>query len=107
METLYIDGLLTTRVLHWYILTERLPLLLRRVTYNLRGGFLVRPLAIALTLGGAGAGRSWLEEANPGFSDWVPKMLFPSHSNPQVAQVILGGIAGSIMTVVSIVFAIL
>ncbi len=34
-------------------------------------------------------------------------MLFPSHSDPQVAQVILGGIAASIMTVVSIVFAIL
>ena len=34
-------------------------------------------------------------------------MLFPSHSDPQVAQVILAGIAASIMTVVSIVFAIL
>jgi uncharacterized membrane protein len=33
--------------------------------------------------------------------------VFPSHSDPQVAQVILGGIATSIMTVVSIVFAIL
>jgi uncharacterized membrane protein len=34
-------------------------------------------------------------------------VLFPSHSDPQVAQVILGSIATSIMTVVSIVFAIL
>jgi len=34
-------------------------------------------------------------------------VLFPSHSDPQVAQVILGDIATSIMTVVSIVFAIL
>jgi uncharacterized membrane protein len=39
--------------------------------------------------------------------EWVPKALFPSHADPQVAQVILGGIAASIMTVVSIVFAIL
>jgi hypothetical protein len=31
----------------------------------------------------------------------------PSHSDPQVAQVILAGIAASILTVVSIVFAIL
>jgi uncharacterized membrane protein len=38
---------------------------------------------------------------------WVPRAIFPSHADPQVAQVILGGIAASIMTVVSIVFAIL
>ena len=86
---------------------KRIPLVIRRVAYNLRGGFLVRPLIIALTLGCAGALLSFLEELVPGFSDFVPKVLFPSHSDPQVAQVILGGIAASIMTVVSIVFAIL
>lgn len=75
--------------------------------YNLRGGFLVRPLIIALALGAAGALLSWLEEVFPPISNLVPPALFPSHSDPQVAQVILGGIAGSIMTVVSIVFAIL
>ena len=75
--------------------------------YNLRGGFLVRPLTIALSLGCAGALLSWLEEAFPVVSAWVPRVLFPSHADPQVAQVILAGIAGSIMTVVSIVFAIL
>ena len=37
----------------------------------------------------------------------MPSTLFPSHADPQVAQVILAGIAASIMTVVSIVFAIL
>ena len=37
----------------------------------------------------------------------MPTVLFPSHADPQVAQVILAGIAASIMTVVSIVFAIL
>jgi len=88
-------------------LDKRIPLLLRQVTYNLRGGFLVRPLIITLILGLAGALLSWLEETIPGFSDLVPKTLFPSHSDPQVAQVILSGIATSIMTVVSIVFAIL
>ena len=75
--------------------------------YNLRGGFLVRPLTIALTLGCAGALLSSLEEMFPAVSNWVPRVLFPSHSDPQVAQVILAGIAASIMTVVSIVFAIL
>jgi uncharacterized membrane protein len=88
-------------------LDKRIPLVIRQVAYNLRGGFLVRPLIITLTLGCVGALLSFLEELVPGFSDFVPKVLFPSHSDPQVAQVILGGIAASIMTVVSIVFAIL
>lgn len=84
----------------------RLPQWLRHAMYNLRGGFLVRPLTIALTLGLAGMVFSWLEETFPFLSDLVPVSLFPSHSDPQVAQVVLAGIAGSIMTVVSIVFAI-
>src|SRR5271167_2728231 len=75
--------------------------------YNLRGGFLVRPLIIALALGCAGALLSWLEEQFPVASAWVPTAAFPSHADPQVAQVILAGIAASMMTVVSIVFAIL
>ncbi len=79
----------------------------RHAMYNLRGGFLIRPLSIALTLGCAGAFLSWLEEEFPVTSAWVPTVLFPSHADPQVAQVILAGIAASIMTVVSIVFAIL
>ena len=86
---------------------KRIRLVIRQVAYNLRGGFLVRPLIITLVLGGAGAALSFLEELLPGFSNFVPAALFPSHSDPQVAQVILGGIAASIMTVVSIVFAIL
>jgi uncharacterized membrane protein len=75
--------------------------------YNLRGGFLVRPLSIALALGCAGALLSELEESFPALGGWTPGPLFPSHADPQVAQIILGGIAASIMTVVSIVFAIL
>ena len=81
--------------------------MLRHAMYNLRGGFLIRPLTIALVLGCAGALLSWLEEEFPAASAWVPTVLFPSHADPQVAQIILAGIAASIMTVVSIVFAIL
>jgi uncharacterized membrane protein len=88
-------------------MNARLPLLVRHAMYNLRGGFLVRPMGIALILGCTGALLSWLEELQPLIGDWVPKAIFPSHADPQVAQIILAGIAGSIMTVVSIVFAIL
>jgi hypothetical protein len=89
------------------MLNERLFLSFHHVMYSLRGSFLVRPLIIALTLGSAGALLSALEEAVPVLNTWVPKVLFPSRADPQVAQVILAGIAGSMMTVVSIVFALL
>ena len=88
-------------------MTERFRLLFRHVVYNLRGGFLVRPLTIALTLGCVGAFLPWFEESDPAFGSWIPKVLSPARADPQVAQVILAGIAASIMTVVSIVFAIL
>jgi uncharacterized membrane protein len=86
---------------------ERLPALFRSALYALRGGFLIRPLAIALVLGAAGAVLSSLEESFSEISSWIPKVLFPSQQDPGVAQIILSSIATSIMTVVSIVFAIL
>ena len=88
-------------------MTGRLLSLLRTAMYALRGGFLVRPLLIAIALGLLGAVLSSVEETVPALSAWVPTVLFPSHSDPQVAQIILATIAASIMTVVSIVFAIL
>lgn len=86
---------------------ERLRFLFRHIVYNLRGGFLVRPVTIALVLACSGAVLSWIEESEPSIGDWVPRVLFFSHSDPGVAQVILSDIATSTMTVVSIVFAIL
>jgi uncharacterized membrane protein len=89
------------------MLNERLLISFRHVMYSLRGGFLVRPLIIALALGCAGALLSALEEGIPSLGAWAPRVLFPSHADPQVAQVVLAAIAASMMTVVSIVFAIL
>ncbi len=86
---------------------ERLSLLLRSALYALRGGFLVRPFLIALVFGTTGALLSFAEEYAPRLGAWIPEVAFPAHQDPQVALTILGGIASSIMTVVSIVFAIL
>src|SRR6201993_164293 len=86
---------------------DRLPSLFRSALYALRGGFLIRPLAIALMLGAVRALLSSFEESFSEVSSWVPKVLFPSQQDPGVAQIILSSIATSIMTVVSIVFAIL
>ena len=88
-------------------MTIQLLPLLRTALYALRGGFLVRPLLIAIALGLLGAVLSSFEETVPALSAWVPAVLFPSHADPQVAQIVLATIATSIMTVVSIVFAIL
>jgi uncharacterized membrane protein len=80
---------------------------LRTLGYALRGGFLVRPMAIAIGLGAAGAILSHLEERFPALQHAVPEVLFPSNTDAQSAQTILASIATSTMTVVSIVFAIL
>jgi len=76
----------------------------RNTLFNLRGGLLLRPLGV---LGTSGAVLSWVEEQYPELGDWLPVVLFPSRHDPQVAQALLSCIASSIMTVVSIVFAIL
>ncbi|HKD76493.1 MAG TPA: DUF2254 domain-containing protein [Ktedonobacterales bacterium] len=86
---------------------RRFPLLLRAIAYGLRGGILIRPFVIAITLGVAGGVLSSVEEQVPMLGAWVPSTLFPSQQDTQVAQVILSAIATSIMTVVSIVFSIL
>jgi uncharacterized membrane protein len=71
------------------------------------GGFLVRPPLISLVFGAVGMTVSSLEEQFPALSEWVPTVLFPPRSDPQIAQVMFSTIASSVMTVVSIVFAIL
>ncbi|MDR3435553.1 hypothetical protein, partial [Telmatospirillum sp.] len=66
---------------------------LRTLVYALRGGFLVRPLAIAICLGAAGAILSSLEESFPALQNAVPGILFPSNTDAQSAQTILASIA--------------
>lgn len=88
-------------------MTRQITPSLRSALYALRGGFLIRPLAIMLALGAAGAILSALEERFPALRSVVPQVLFPKPADPQAAQVILASIATSTMTVVSIVFAIL
>ena len=80
---------------------------LRSALYALRRGFLIRPFAIALVFGTAGAVLSFAEEYAPALNAWIPNVLFPAQQHPQAALTILACIASSIMTVVSIVFAIL
>ena len=61
----------------------RLPLFVRHALYTAKGGFLVRPLVIAVLLGGAGMTLSWLEERVPMVSAWVPRCYFPRAPIPR------------------------
>jgi len=80
---------------------------MNRIANDLRVGFLIRPLVIALLIGAAGMYLSTLEESYPHMRDFIPTMLFPTTQDPAVAQLVLSNIATAMMTVVSIVFAIL
>lgn len=79
----------------------------RNTFHNLKGGFLLRPAAWVIGLGSTGAFLSWAESVDPAMNGWLPVVLFPSRQDPQMAQIILSTVATSIMTVVSIVFAVL
>ena len=81
--------------------------LIRRLQNDIRVGFLIRPLLIALIIGAVGMYLSEFEELHPHIRDFIPTVLFPTTEDPAVAQLILSSIATAMMTVVSIVFAIL
>ncbi len=89
------------------MLKQRLNFYFRHLRFNLRGGFLIRPLLIALFFGLLGGFLSAWEELHPGYNTLAPAYLFPSYKDPQIAHIILSSIATSVMTVVAIVFSIL
>jgi uncharacterized membrane protein len=76
---------------------------LRNSIYSLRGGFLVRPLAISLILGLSGGVFPRVEDRYMSRSD----LRIFDDLQANLASSILSTIAGGVMTVVSIVFAIL
>ncbi len=82
-------------------------LLLNQFVYRLRGGFLIRSVLIAVSIGLLGAVLSRLEAGFPGMHSWLPDFFLLSGLDSQAAQVILSTIASSTMTIVSIVFAML
>ena len=79
----------------------------RRVQYNLRGGFLVRPLVIAIALACFGTLIPAVEERYPLTAIVLKRLSVVAPHDAQTAQGLLATIAGSIMTVVSIVLSVL
>ncbi len=82
-------------------------LLLNQFVYRLRGGFLIRSVLIAVSIGLIGAILSRMESAFPAIHSWLPNFFLISGLDSQTAQIILSTIASSTMTIVSIVFAML
>ncbi len=80
---------------------------LRHTLYSLRGGFLVRPLAMALLMGAAGAAVPFIEEQFQGFDSWAIRLPVLVVHDAVSAQGVLSAIIGAIMTVVSIVLSVL
>jgi hypothetical protein len=56
---------------------ERLTLMLRSALYAMRGGFLVRPLLIALVFGAVGAILSFAENTSRNLTAGFPRSSFP------------------------------
>jgi uncharacterized membrane protein len=79
----------------------------RHAVYGLRGGFLVRPLVIAFTLGALGVLLPWGEDIVGIAAGFLgPSARFVSQ-DPGTAQGILGSVISAVMTVVSIVLSVL
>jgi uncharacterized membrane protein len=79
----------------------------RHAIYGLRGGFLVRPLVIAFSLGLLGVALPWGED----IFNVIGRILGPGarfvSEDPGTAQGILGSVISAVMTVVSIVLSVL
>jgi uncharacterized membrane protein len=78
-----------------------------QVVRELRGGFVFRPGVITLAMAALALGLANLEEritAIPAWSDFLDRIFPPE---PAAAHVVLGTIAGSMITVVSVVYSIL
>ncbi len=80
---------------------------LRHALYLLRGGFLVRPLAMALLIGSVGAVVPFIEEQFHVSDSWVARLPVLVVHDAASAQGVLGAIIGAIMTVVAIVLSVL
>lgn len=80
---------------------------MRQVVRDLRGGFVLRPGAITLLMATMAIGLAGIEEritSVPAWSDLLDRVFPPE---PEAAHVVLGTIASSMITVVSVVYSIL
>ncbi len=80
---------------------------LRHALYTLRGGFLVRPPAMALVIGFLGVAVPFVEERFHLSDTWLVRLPVLVVHDASSAQGVLAAIIGAIMTVVAIVLSVL
>jgi uncharacterized membrane protein len=80
---------------------------LRHILYELRGGFLLLPAAIMLAMAAVGLGVVWSEEHLPIVGALADRWWWTVSREPTIAQLVLSAIAGSVMTVLSVVYSVL
>jgi len=80
---------------------------LRHILYELRGGFLLLPAAIMLAMAAVGLGVVWSEEHLPIVGGLADRWWWTVSREPTIAQLVLSAIAGSVMTVLSVVYSVL
>ena len=81
--------------------------LVRHAVYELRGGFLVRPLVIAAGIGAFGLALPLVHEEWPLVDAWVERLPILAPRDPAAAAGVLGSVIGAMMTVVAIVLSVL
>lgn len=80
---------------------------LRGLAYDLRKGMLARPAALTLGYATFAVLMVAAEQAHPGLTKLASRIAWIEHEDVAASQLILGTIAGSMMTTVSVVFSVL
>src|SRR5690348_12002759 len=81
--------------------------LFRHALYELRGGFLVRPLVIAAVIGAFGIALPLIRDYFPSVDAWVASLPILAPRDPVAAAGVFASVIGAMMTVVSIVLSVL
>ena len=79
----------------------------RHAVYDLRGGFLVRPLSIGAAIGAFGIALPLFGDAFPEVDDWLMRLPVLAPHDPTSAAGVFASVIGVMMTVVSIVLSVL
>ena len=79
----------------------------RHAVYELRGGFLVRPLVIAAVIGSFGIALPLVHDYFPAADGWVQHLPVLAPHDPGAAAGVFASVIGAMMTVVSIVLSVL
>lgn len=80
---------------------------IRHILYEQKGGYLLVPTFILLALSITAIALPVIEQSLPGFSHSIRDVVWLTPKDPGMAQLMLGAIAGSCITIVSVVYSLL